>query len=294
MLSNVTKSADVLRGATEMQDMWVEVEKETPVKGLPPPRVLQNHIMIGKIMSEQERRDSLERLAHVRQQKNNFYISESAKKLRNRKSDLPQSERKSIRDRLTKRPSHTPPRPKSATNLAHTLATGEPAPGSPVSATSPKPTPKSRALASSPGTVVKSTRRRGREHFEGLSMADFYTAETKPSFAYRPAQQDAPWQNVEGFAQSTRTLERRKMDPFADINSFQGNYASAKATYSGGHVRALDVKGNLGAAPVQKWKETLREDFARDADNYSSNAHDANLDAMRLILANTSIKTDLE
>ena len=35
MLSNVTKSADVLRGATEMQDLWVEVEKETPVKGLP-------------------------------------------------------------------------------------------------------------------------------------------------------------------------------------------------------------------------------------------------------------------
>ena len=32
MLSNVTKSADVLRGATEMQDLWVEVEKETPVK----------------------------------------------------------------------------------------------------------------------------------------------------------------------------------------------------------------------------------------------------------------------
>ena len=37
-------AADVLRGATEMQDLWVEIEKETAheVKGLPGPRVLQS------------------------------------------------------------------------------------------------------------------------------------------------------------------------------------------------------------------------------------------------------------
>ena len=111
MLSNVTKSADVLRGATEMQDLWVEVEKETPTKGLPPPRQLQNHVLVGRLMSEQERRDELERLAHVKQQKNNFYVSESAKKLKNRKSDMPTAERKAIRARLTKRAPHSPPRP---------------------------------------------------------------------------------------------------------------------------------------------------------------------------------------
>ena len=42
MLSNVTKSADVLRGETQWQDLWAEVEKEHPVKGLPGPRVLQS------------------------------------------------------------------------------------------------------------------------------------------------------------------------------------------------------------------------------------------------------------
>ena len=41
-------------------------------------------VKVGKTMSDQERRDKLERLAHVRQQKNNFFISESAKKLKNR------------------------------------------------------------------------------------------------------------------------------------------------------------------------------------------------------------------
>ena len=291
MLSNVTKSADVLRGATEMQDLWVEVEKETPVKGLTGPRVLQNHIMYGKVLNEKEKRDELERLAHVRQQKINWYTSESAKKLKARKSDMPASERKSIRDRLTKRPVHNAPVPKSPTNLGHVLATGAMSPSSPH-AKSPQ-TPKSRALVSSPGTEVKGTRQRGPK-FEGLTMTDFYSQDWKPSFTYRPAEQDKPWENVEGFAQSTRTLERRKMDPYLDINSFQGNKMSAKAQFAAnGFVRPLDVKGNLGAAPVQKWKETLREDFARDADNFSSNAHDANLDQMRQLLANTSMDSTL-
>jgi hypothetical protein len=293
MLSNVTKSADVLRGATEMQDLWAEVEKETPVQGLLGPRVLQNHIMYGKVLDEKEKRDELERLAHVRQQKINFYTSESAAKLKARKSDMPASERKAIRDRLTKRPAHDKPRPKSATNMGHVMATGDATPASPGSA-SPT-TPKSRAMISSPGTEVKSSRMRSRPKFEGLTMRDFYVQDWRPSFTYRPAKQESPWENVEGFAQSTRTLERRKMNPYLDINSFQGNIHSAKQQFNAhGWVRQLDNKGNLGAAPVQQWKETLREDFASDADNFSSNAHDANLDAMRTLLANTSILTDLE
>jgi len=274
-----------------MQDLWVEVEKETPHKGLPGPRKLQNHIMYGKVLDEQEKREELERLAHVRQQKNNFFASESAKKLKQRKSDMPTSERKAIRDRLTKRPEHEKPRPKSPTNLGHVLATGQISPTYDGEAK----TPKSRALVSSPGTEVKGSRQRNRPKFEGLTMRDFYSADWRPSFAYRPAKQESPWENVEGFAQSTRTLERRKMDPYLDINSFQGNATSAKAQFaSKGWVRPLDVKGNLGAAPVQQWKETLREDFARDADNFSSNAHDANLDAMRELLAQAPIVTDLE
>ena len=94
---------------------------------------------------------------------------------------------------------------------------------------------------------------------------------------------------------STRTLERRKMNPFVDINSWMGNKYSAKAQFnSNAYVRPLDVKGNLGAEPVQRWKETLREDFARDSDNFSSNAHDSFLDDLRVALANTSSFSNLK
>jgi len=288
MLSNVSKSADVLRGNTEMQDLWEEVEKETPVADLRGPRRLKNEIMNGLIQNEKEARDELERQCHVRQQRNNWYMSESAKNLTKRSTDMSTSERKKIRDRLQKRPGHTPPRPKSPTGQGHILATGDQSPQTGREAP-PKKIPNSRAAVSSPGTLVKSSRRRSAPKFEGLMMQDFYSADWKPSFTYRPAVQAKPWENLEGFAVSTRTLERRKMNPFVDINSWQGNKYSAKQQFnSNAYVRPLDVKGNLGAEPVQRWKETLREDFARDSDNFSSNAHDAFLDDLRVALANTS------
>ena len=232
MLSNVTKTNDVLRGATQMQDLWAEVEKETPAQGRPGPRVLQNHIMVGKVMDEQEKRDKLELLNRRRQQRNNFYISDSAKKLNNRKSSMDKEERKKVQSRLTQRPAHSPPRPKSPSNQGHVMFTGEPSPCSPKR--SPK-SPKSRAVVSTPGTMVESSRQRAARTgespaaFAGLTMQDFYAGDDwRPAFEYRPAVQDKPWENVEGFAQSTRTLERRKMDPYLDINSFQGNRLSAK------------------------------------------------------------------
>jgi len=181
-----------------------------------------------------------------------------------------------VKDRLYKVPKHMEPKPKSPTNLGHMLVNGD------VTAMSysPPKTPKSRAAVSSPGTSGEGRIKASK--FEGLTMRDFYAGEWAPSFEYKPAKQFTPWKNVEGFAQSTRTLERRKMDPFADINSFQGNAVSAKNSLDhSAHVRPLDVKGQLGAGPVQRWKETLREDFANDNDNASSNAHDAMLDALR-------------
>ena len=85
------------------------------------------------------------------------------------------------------------------------------------------------------------------------------------------------------------------MDPFMDINSYQGNAQSAKATLDhSAHVRPLDVKGNLGARPIQKWKETLREDFANDNDNYSSGQHDAMLEALRKAMGGTDFFSDIE
>jgi len=54
------------------------------------------------------------------------------------------------------------------------------------------------------------------------------------------------WQNLDGFPQSTVTLEQRKLNPHCDINIFVGG------------TRILDAKGQLGARPVQQWKEMLR------------------------------------
>jgi len=279
MLSNVTKSADVLRGNTQHQDLWLEVEKETAHwhPGLPPPKEVQYEVRYGKWLNDQERREELERLATVRQQKINWYRSEPCRSLTSAKSGQTKAERKSARDRLTKVPKHMQPVDKVKTGKGHLLlATNEPAPMS----ISPPRTPKSRAAVSSPGTGGET--RIKKTQFQGLTMRDFYTGDWAPSFEYKPAKQSHPWTNLEGFAQSTRTLERRKMDPFADINSFQGNATSAKNTLDhSAHVRPLDAKGMLGAGPVQKWKETLREDFANDNDNFSSNQHDAMLDALR-------------
>ena len=60
------------------------------------------------------------------------------------------------------------------------------------------------------------------------------------------------WQNLDGFPTTTLQLEQRQLNPFADINS----YASRKGMFG---ARPLDCKGELGARPVQQWKEMLRE-----------------------------------
>lgn len=286
MLSNVSKSSDSLRGNTQMQDLWEAVEKESPVRTRRAPKVLDNDVYIGKVANVKERRGDVELEAMVRQQHTNFFMSESAQTLRERKSRLPAAERKSIRQRLTRAPSHLAPRTKSPTNLGHLMRNGDHSVNSPdrPDAVSPKATPKSKAKIS-----PISSRRQPALRFQGLSTTEFFHEEWTPSLKYRPAQQVEPWQPLDGFSQSTRTLERRKLDPFTDINSYTGNYASAKAQYnSHAHVRSLDVKGQLGAGTLQRWKETLREDFARDNDNYSTNAHDAFLDDMRVALAHTS------
>lgn len=278
MLSNVTKSADCLRGNTELQDLWEVVEKERPHKGRPPPRVLQDHIMIGKVMNEEERRWTLERLAHERQQRTNFYLSPQTQNMRRRKSRVPLTERKETQSRLFR--SHSPPRPKSRTNLGFVAKDGTPVPHSPLGSPSPKVTPKSKAKVS-PATVEapKTASRRGQPRFEGLTRRDWLNDDWKPTLPYRPAHQPQPWEHVEGFAASTRTLERRKLNPNLDINSFQANKASAAALHMEAWVRPIEASSAVKGC--QAWKETLREDFARDDDNYSSNAHDAGLDMLR-------------
>ena len=288
MLSNVSKSADVLRGATEYQDLWADVEKETAVAGLKGPRVLKNAIMNGLMQQEEEERQVKERNSKLRRQHNNFYMSPGQEEaLRARKSRMSNSERKDCMSRLAKRPEHTVVKPKSPTGLGHVCDDGSLAPSSPER--SPKKVPKSKGggeAISTPGTIVRTTKQRARGKFEGLTAREFLNKEWTPAFPYRPAEHESgPWKSLDGFAMSTRTLERRKLNPFLDINAYQGNKYSAKAQFaSHAHVRPIDVKGQLGARAIQQWKETLREDFARDDDNFSSNAHDANLDALRAAL----------
>ena len=57
--------------------------------------------------------------------------------------------------------------------------------------------------------------------------------------------------NVDGFPQTTFQLEQRQLNPFNDVNSFGATSRSNR--------RPLDTKGELGARPVQQWKEMLRE-----------------------------------
>lgn len=136
MLSNVSKSADVLRGATQMQDLWAEIEKMAPAKALKPPRVLSNRLMVGTAKRAVEERENLERKSHRRQQKTNWHMSEHQRQLdlerrglatSSKRNRRPQSERKALLNRLAT--SKTPPRPKSPTGLGHILKSGELAPG---------------------------------------------------------------------------------------------------------------------------------------------------------------------
>ena len=71
--------------------------------------------------------------------------------------------------------------------------------------------------------------------------------ERRLSVADRPG-----WRPCTGFPDNTVTTEHRKLNPFADINSFQGNAHSAKSVLDhSAHVRPLDVKGMLGAGTVK-------------------------------------------
>ena len=78
----------------------------------------------------------------------------------------------------------------------------------------------------------------------------------RPRGAYsnlRPARHNKEWQNLDGFSNPTIAIERRNMNPLVDIQSF-----TLGDMHTTGYVRPIDVKGGLGANPVQDWKEGLR------------------------------------
>ena len=153
----------------------MEVCEMTPHPGLPGPRQMQNSIMYGKVLDEQEKRETLHRLALKRQQSNNFYLSESAKNVSNNKSSISAAERKAIRNRLATRPAHTPPRPKSPMGLGHQSLT------SPHSAISPhKGHSAAAAEISSPATGGVSPKRASR--LEGVTPEEYTLPRVAPCF----------------------------------------------------------------------------------------------------------------
>lgn len=74
--------------------------------------------------------------------------------------------------------------------------------------------------------------------------------ERRLSVADRPG-----WRPVTGFPDNTVTTEHRKLNPFADINSYAARQGLVGA-------RPLDCKGMNGARPLQQWKEMLRNGSA--------------------------------
>lgn len=60
---------------------------------------------------------------------------------------------------------------------------------------------------------------------------------------------------VPGYIEETITGANRGLNPLMDVNSFGSSHHHPLA---GAKVRILDVKGELGARPVQRWKEMLR------------------------------------
>jgi hypothetical protein len=60
---------------------------------------------------------------------------------------------------------------------------------------------------------------------------------------------------VPGYIEETITGANRGLNPLMDVNSFGSSHHHP---LDGAKVRILDVKGELGARPVQRWKEMLR------------------------------------
>ena len=157
MLSSVTKSADALKGPTEWQTLWDEVEEQTAheIHARTTPKLLNYDLRVGKAQAEKERREAHERECMVRQQRINFYTSPPARNLRARKSNMTTLERKKIMARLTASGTHRKPRHKSPTNLGFLLRDGGESFASPNGkkpAPSEKCTPKSKTTLSPLGT----------------------------------------------------------------------------------------------------------------------------------------------
>jgi len=128
-------------------------------------------------------------------------------------------------------------------------------------------------------------------NYQSLTARAYFTNDWKPGESYRkykPAKHPGAWANVEGIATTSRHYENHALNPTNDISSFTAGPMHRETAY----VRPIDCKGNLGARPIQMWKEMLRKDFVpptqpHGSDHDAGGGHDAEIDELRKLLGNS-------
>ena len=137
------------------------------------------------------------------------------------------------------------PRPKSAPPRTSITATSASASASVVSASASEID--SASLMEQPTAVIATPVMAKRRKSVGYGPA----YERRLTLKARPA-----WRHlVPGYIDETVTGANRGLNPLMDVNSFGSSHHHPLA---GARVRILDIKGELGARPVQRWKEMLR------------------------------------
>ena len=134
------------------------------------------------------------------------------------------------------------------------------------------------------GNAIGEDRERGGQAGEGRRVALERAASPEAIAGYEAAASDAAEHDGGGEAE----LLRERLALLRRLRRSVGARAREREQRTRGSARlgfeAWAYEGQLGARAVQQWKEGLREDFAQDSDNLSSNAQDANLDALRQAL----------
>ena len=149
MLSSIKRGTGAIggppRGHSQLQEIWLQVQDPNAHMPKRVPQERSNEERL-KILSDQEKRDELARIATIRRARSNFHPSEGLMRRRTGEA-MPREEREEARERLYR--STSPPRAKTPTNQGHLLDTGEMAIASPVKVELAREQPKPRLRARS-------------------------------------------------------------------------------------------------------------------------------------------------
>ena len=275
---------------SQMDALWMELEAQDPRQLYMPRKQKQwtQHEFDQRYMTEVERRAEVARLATVRRQRchNHQPVAYSR---RAAGYSMPTAERQEARSRLYSAESRRQ-REKAQTGLGHLMANGELAPPAAQKAAAERAleraVAKERMVAKSKAQEQAAAARRAIEAkaaarrpksatvvgsvlgpadadgkaLTGITARQYFSTQWKPSRNYHnlgPAKHAQEWQNLDGFGKQSRAIALRDLNPHVDICTFTINKEMTPAG-SRPYVRPMDVKGQLGARPVQVWKEDLR------------------------------------